>query len=293
MSIFVGSGVALVTPFNEDMTVNFEKLRELIEFQIENKTDAIVVTGTTGEASTLSDLEQKKIIERTVKIVNGRVPVIAGTGSNDTKHSIELSQQAEKLGVDGLLVITPYYNKTNKRGLIEHFKMIANSVKTPIILYNVPGRTGMNIPLDVYGELKDVKNIVGIKEASGDITYAMDIIRLYGDRFDLYSGNDDIILPLTAIGGKGVISVLANVMPKETHDIYYNYVENNIERSRTMQLKLNGFVHSLFFETNPIPVKAALNLRGENVGGYRAPLYEISEEALKVLKEEMKKINLI
>ena len=293
MSIFVGSGVALVTPFNEDMTVNFEKLRELIEFQIENKTDAIVVTGTTGEASTLSDLEQKKIIERTVKIVNGRVPVIAGTGSNDTKHSIELSQQAEKLGVDGLLVITPYYNKTNKRGLIEHFKMIANSVKTPIILYNVPGRTGMNIPLDVYGELKDVKNIVGIKEASGDITYAMDIIRLYGDRFDLYSGNDDVILPLTAIGGKGVISVLANVMPKETHDIYYNYVENNIERSRTMQLKLNGFVHSLFFETNPIPVKAALNLRGENVGGYRAPLYEISEEALKVLKEEMKKINLI
>lgn len=293
MSIFVGSGVALVTPFNEDMTVNFEKLRELIEFQIENKTDAIVVTGTTGEASTLSDLEQKEIIERTVKIVNGRVPVIAGTGSNDTKHSIELSQQAEKLGVDGLLVITPYYNKTNKRGLIEHFKMIASSVKTPIILYNVPGRTGMNIPLDVYGELRDIKNIVGIKEASGDITYAMDIIRLYGDRFDLYSGNDDIILPLTAIGGKGVISVLANVMPKETHDIYYNYVENNIEKSRMIQLKLNGFVHSLFVETNPIPVKAALNLRGENVGGYRAPLYEISEEALKVLKEEMKKINLI
>lgn len=293
MSIFVGSGVALVTPFNEDMTVNFEKLRELIEFQIENKTDAIVVTGTTGEASTLSDLEQKEIIERTVKIVNGRVPVIAGTGSNNTKHSIELSQQAEKLGVDGLLVITPYYNKTNKRGLIEHFKMIASSVKIPIILYNVPGRTTMNIPLDVYGELRDVENIVGIKEASGEITYAMDIIRLYGDRFDVYSGNDDIIFPVTAIGGKGVISVLANVIPKETHDIYYNYVENNVERSRTMQLKLNGFVNSLFIETNPIPVKAALNLRGENVGGYRAPLYEISEGALKILKEEMKKINLI
>lgn len=293
MSIFVGSGVALVTPFNDDMTVNFEKLRELIEFQIENKTDAIVVTGTTGEASTLSDLEQKEIIERTVKIVNGRVPVIAGTGSNDTKHSIELSQQAEKLGVDGLLVITPYYNKTNKRGLIEHFKMIASSVKIPIILYNVPGRTTMNIPLDVYGELRDIENIVGIKEASGEITYAMDIIRLYGDRFDLYSGNDDIIFPVTAIGGKGVISVLANVMPKETHDIYYNYIENNVEKSRTMQLKLNGFVNSLFIETNPIPVKAALNLRGENVGGYRAPLYEISEGALKVLKEEMKKINLI
>lgn len=293
MSIFIGSGVALVTPFNEDMTVNFEKLRELIEFQIENKTDAIVVTGTTGEASTLSDLEQKEIIDKTVKIVNGRVPVIAGTGSNNTQHSIELSQQAEKLGVDGLLVITPYYNKTNKKGLIEHFKMIANSVNIPIILYNVPGRTGMNIPLEVYGELRDVKNIVGIKEASGDITYAMNIIRLYGDRFDLYSGNDDIILPLAAIGGKGVISVLANVMPKETHDIFYNYIENNIERSRIMQLKLNGFVHSLFIETNPIPVKAALNLRGENVGGYRAPLCEMSDEALKVLKEEMKKINLI
>lgn len=293
MSIFVGSGVALVTPFNEDKTVNYEKLKELIEFQIKNNTDAIVVTGTTGEGSTLSDLEQKEIISQTVKIVNKRVPVIAGTGSNDTKHAIELSQQAENLGADGLLVITPYYNRTNKRGLIEHFKAIANSVKIPIILYNVPGRTGMNIPLDVYGELKDIKNIVGVKDACGDLTYAMNIMRLYGDRFDLYSGNDDIILPIMAVGGKGVISVLANVMPKETHDIVYDYINKNIERSKEMQLKLNGFVHSLFIETNPIPVKAALNLAGYNVGGYRAPLYEMSKEALEALKEEMKKINLI
>ena len=293
MSIFVGSGVALVTPFNEDKTVNYEKLKELIEFQIKNITDAIVVTGTTGEGSTLSDLEQKEIISQTVKIVNKRVPVIAGTGSNDTKHAIELSQQAENLGADGLLVITPYYNRTNKRGLIEHFKAIANSVKIPIILYNVPGRTGMNIPLDVYGELKEIKNIVGVKDACGDLTYAMNIMRLYGDRFDLYSGNDDIILPIMAVGGKGVISVLANVMPKETHDIVYDYINKNIERSKEMQLKLNGFVHSLFIETNPIPVKAALNLVGCNVGGYRAPLYEMSKEALEALKEEMKKINLI
>ncbi|MBP6063179.1 MAG: 4-hydroxy-tetrahydrodipicolinate synthase [Fusobacteriaceae bacterium] len=293
MSIFVGSGVALVTPFNEDKTVNYEKLKELIEFQIKNSTDAIVVTGTTGEGSTLSDLEQKEIISQTVKIVNKRVPVIAGTGSNDTKHAIELSQQAENLGADGLLVITPYYNRTNKRGLIEHFKAIANSVKIPIILYNVPGRTGMNIPLDVYGELKDIKNIVGVKDACGDLTYAMNIMRLYGDRFDLYSGNDDIILPIMAVGGKGVISVLANVMPKETHDIVYDYINKNIEKSKEMQLKLNGFVHSLFIETNPIPVKAALNLVGCNVGGYRAPLYEMSKEALEALKEEMKKINLI
>ena len=293
MSIFVGSGVALVTPFNEDKTVNYEKLKELIEFQIKNSTDAIVVTGTTGEGSTLSDLEQKEIISQTVKIVNKRVPVIAGTGSNDTKHAIELSQQAENLGADGLLVITPYYNRTNKRGLIEHFKAIANSVKIPIILYNVPGRTGMNIPLDVYGELKEIKNIVGVKDACGDLTYAMNIMRLYGDRFDLYSGNDDIILPIMAVGGKGVISVLANVMPKETHDIVYDYINKNIERSKEMQLKLNGFVHSLFIETNPIPVKAALNLVGCNVGGYRAPLYEMSKEALEALKEEMKKINLI
>ncbi|MBP9510626.1 MAG: 4-hydroxy-tetrahydrodipicolinate synthase, partial [Fusobacteriaceae bacterium] len=207
--------------------------------------------------------------------------------------AIELSQQAENLGADGLLVITPYYNRTNKRGLIEHFKAIANSVKIPIILYNVPGRTGMNIPLDVYGELKDIKNIVGVKDACGDLTYAMNIMRLYGDRFDLYSGNDDIILPIMAVGGKGVISVLANVMPKETHDIVYDYINKNIEKSKEMQLKLNGFVHSLFIETNPIPVKAALNLVGCNVGGYRAPLYEMSKEALEALKEEMKKINLI
>lgn len=293
MEIFRGSGVALVTPFNVDGSINYNKIEELLEFQLKNKTDAIVVTGTTGEASTLSDEEQGEIIKFTTKIVKGRVPVVAGTGSNDTKHAIFLSQQAEKMGADALLVITPYYNKTNKRGLIEHFKSIANSVKIPIILYNVPGRTGMSIPLDVYGELDKTENIVGVKEASGDITYAMNIKRLYGDRFDIYSGNDDIILPIMSIGGKGVISVLANVLPEETHNIVMDCINGDFEKAREEQMRVNGFVHSLFIETNPIPVKAALNLFGYEVGGYRAPLYEMSESALETLKGEMKKLNLI
>lgn len=293
MEIFKGSGVALITPFHEDNTVNYEKLRELIEFQIKNRTDAIVVTGTTGEASTLTDGEQKTIVEFTVKVVNKRVPVVVGTGSNNTNHAVYLSQVAEEAGADGLLVITPYYNKTNRRGLIEHFKEIAKSVKLPIILYNVPGRTGMSIGLDVYEELKEVSNIVGVKEASGDMSYLMNIIRLYGDRFSIYSGNDDIIIPVIAVGGKGVISVLANILPKETHDIVEKFLKGDVEEAKNLQLKLNGFVHSLFVETNPIPIKAAMNLKGWEVGGYRAPLYPISDSALESLKVEMKKINLI
>ncbi len=293
MALFTGSVVAIVTPFNEDGTINYKKYEEFVEFQIKNKTDAIVVAGTTGESSTMSDEEQIQLIEKTVKIVNKRIPVIAGTGVNDTAHSIKLSIAAEKVGADGLLIITPYYNKTNKMGLIKHFETIANSVNIPIILYNVPGRTGMSIPLDVYEALIPCKNIIGVKEASGDITYAANIARLFGDRFDIYSGNDDIIVPMMSIGSKGVISVLANAMPLETHNMVYDFIEGNIAKSRDAQLKLNGFVHSLFIETNPIPIKAALNLMKWNVGGYRMPLYEMSSSALETLKTEMKKINLI
>lgn len=293
MSIFIGSGVALVTPFNEDYTVNYEKLRELIEFQLKNSTDAIIIAGTTGESTTLSDEELFNLIKKTVEFVNKRVPVIAGTGSNNTYHAIELSKKAKKAGADGLLVITPYYNKTNTRGLVEHFKAIAQIVDLPIILYNVPGRTGMNISLEVLNELKTIENIIGIKEASGDMTYVMNIARIFGNRYDIYSGNDDIILPIMSIGGKGVISVLANVMPKETHDIIYNYINGKTNEAKELQLKVNGFVHSLFIETNPIPVKAALNFVGWNVGGYRLPLYEMSDSGKNTLKLEMEKLNLI
>ncbi len=292
MSMFIGSGVALITPFNEKNEINFEKLKELIEFQILNKTAAIIINGTTGEASTLSEKEQLLLIKKTVEYVGKRIPVIAGTGSNNTENAIIKSQESEKLGVDGLLVITPYYNKTNTMGLIEHYKLIANSVKLPIMLYNVPGRTGMNISLEVLEQLKNIENIVAIKEASGDMTYAMNIARVFGERYDLYSGNDDIILPMISIGGKGVVSVLANILPLETHNIVSKFLEGETEESRKIQLKLNGFVHSLFVETNPIPIKKALNLLGWNVGGYRMPLYEISSQGLLILKEEMKKINI-
>ncbi|MGL6065229.1 MAG: 4-hydroxy-tetrahydrodipicolinate synthase [Fusobacteriaceae bacterium] len=292
MTIFTGSGVALITPFKENKEVNFEKLNELLTFQIENKTDAIIINGTTGEASTLSEEEQLELIDRTVKFVGKKIPVIAGTGSNNTAHAIKLSCEAQKLGVDGLLVITPYYNKTNTKGLVEHFKKIASAVNIPIILYNVPGRTGMSISMEVLEELKDVKNIVGIKEASGDMTYAMNIARIFNDRYDIYSGNDDIILPMTSIGGKGVISVLANVLPLDTHNIVYNYLEGRVQEAKELQLRLNGFVHSLFIETNPIPVKRALNILGWKVGGYRLPLYEMSESASKIMEKEMKKIGL-
>lgn len=293
MSIFIGSGVAIITPFNKDQTVNYNKLKELIEFQISKKTDALVVTGTTGEASTLSDQEQKKIIEISVNTVAKRIPVIAGTGSNSTAHAIKLSKQAEEVGADGILLITPYYNKTNKKGLLEHFKAVANSVNIPVILYNVPGRTGMNIPLEVYKELENVHNIIGVKEASGDMTYLMNIKRLCGERFDIYSGNDDIILPVVAAGGKGVISVLANICPNETHDIVHETIYGSLDEARKIQYKFNSFIHSLFVETNPIPIKAAMNLMGMNVGGYRAPLYELSHDSLITLKNEMKKLNLI
>ncbi len=292
MSIFVGSGVALVTPFDENNKVNYDKLKELVEFHIENDTDALVVVGTTGEASTLPDEEHISVVKYCVEAAAGRITVVAGSGSNDTAHAVKLSIMAEKAGADGLLVVTPYYNKTNRSGLIKHYTTIADSVNIPIILYNVPGRTGMSIPADVVAELSKNEKIVGLKEASGDISYVGEVARLCGEDFAIYSGNDDIIVPVMSLGGKGVISVLANIMPKETHDMVMSYIEGDVKKSRDMQLKYNDLVHTLFIETNPIPVKMAMNLLGMNAGGLRLPLDEMSEANTKILAEKLQNIGL-
>lgn len=285
--IFKGSAVALITPFNEDGTVNYEKLGELVEFHIENSTDAIVACGTTGEASTLEDEEHLSVIKYVIDKVNKRIPVIAGTGGNDTEHSIYMSQQAEKFGVDGLLIITPYYNKGNKSGIKKHFEAIAKSVKTPIILYNVPGRTGVNLAPSIVYELSKIDNIVAIKEASGDLSQVAEIARLVSDDFAIYSGNDDTILPLLSLGGKGVISVLANVCPKETHDLVFKFFEGDIDTSRELQLNMKPLIDALFIEVNPVPVKTACNLLGFDVGGFRLPLAEMDSKNAEVLKNEL------
>lgn len=287
---FTGSGVAIITPFDGDKT-NYEALGEIIEQQIAGSTDAIIICGTTGEASTMPDAEHLAAIEYTVKKVNGRVPVIAGTGSNDTVHAIYLSQQAEKLGADGILTVTPYYNKTSQHGLVKHFTAIAESVKIPMILYNVPGRTGMSISIDALKELAKVENIVAIKEASGDISYATKVAAQVPELY-MYSGNDDMIVPILSIGGKGVISVLANVMPKETHDICQLYFDGKAQESRDLQLKLVGLCDALFIEVNPVPVKTAMGLLGFNTGNLRAPLCEMTDAHLDVLKDEMTKAGL-
>jgi 4-hydroxy-tetrahydrodipicolinate synthase len=289
-SLFTGSGVAIITPFNES-GINFAKLTELIEFNIKNKTDAIVICGTTGEASTMPDSEHMAAIEHTVKIVNGRVPVIAGTGSNDTRHCIELSKGAEKLGVDGLLIVTPYYNKTSKKGLIKHYTVVANSVNLPIILYNVPSRTGMNISIDALKELAKIKNVVGIKEASGSISYVADIARNVPE-LDIYSGNDDMIVPIMSLGGKGVISVVANILPEDTHNICEYYLNGETKKSLDLQLKMLNLINTLFVEVNPIPIKTAMNLMGFDVGDLRLPLCEMEDSNLEKLKNVMEDYNI-
>lgn len=285
--IFKGSAVALVTPFTKDNKVDFDKLGELVEYQIANGTDAIVSCGTTGEANTMTDEEQLATIKYVVEKVNKRVPVIAGSGSNDTMHSVNLSQEAEKLGVDALLIITPYYNKANKAGLKRHFETIANSVKLPIILYNVPGRTCVNISPSLIVELAKIDNIVAVKEASGDLGQVAEIGSLVPDDFAIYSGNDDTILPLLSLGGQGVISVLANVCPQETHDLVAKFFEGDIEGSRKLQLGMDALIAALFIEVNPIPVKTAMNLLGFNVGDLRLPLAEMDPANLEVLKKEL------
>ncbi|MFY9482352.1 MAG: 4-hydroxy-tetrahydrodipicolinate synthase [Tissierellaceae bacterium] len=293
MTIFKGSGVAIVTPFNEDGTINYEELARLLEFQIENQTDAIIIAGTTGEASTLTDEEQLALIDFTVKKVDGRIPVIAGTGSNDTRHGISLSVEASKLGVDGLLMVTPYYNKCTQGGLIKHFTAMAEKVDVPIILYSVPGRTQVNIEPETVYELSKVDNIVGLKDATGDLAYAVEVMRLCGPDFALYSGNDDIIVPILSVGGVGVISVLANVVPKETHDMVDFYLQGRVKESAALQLKYKPLIDALFAEVNPIPVKKALELMDYKVGSLRLPLTEATEATTARLEELMKEAGLI
>lgn len=293
MTIFKGSGVALITPFNND-GVDFKKLEELVNMHLSSSTDALIICGTTGESSTMTKEERKETIKFVVDLVNKKIPVIAGTGTNDTKASIEMSKWAEGIGVDGLLLITPYYNKTTQKGLINHFEAIASEVNIPIILYNVPGRTGMNIlPQTIFKLSNSCSNIVAVKEASGDISQVVKIKALCGDKIDIYSGNDDQIIPVLSLGGIGVISVLANVIPKQVHNMVYNYLNGKTEAALKLQLDYLDLTNALFIETNPIPVKTALNLMNMNVGPLRLPLCDMDEKNLEILKKELKNCNLI
>lgn len=291
--VFTGAAVAIITPFNEDGSVDFDSFGRIIEDQIQNSTDAIVVCGTTGESAAMPDEEHLEVIDYCVKKVNKRVPVIAGTGTNDTRHCVELSKNAEKLGVDALLLVTPYYNKTTQRGLICHYKKIAESVKLPIILYNVPSRTGLNIAPETLKELSKVENIVAVKEASGNISQVAKIAQLCGDDMTIYSGNDDQIVPVLSLGGKGVISVLSNVAPKKTHDMVKCYLDGDIDKALKLQLEAIDLVDALFCEVNPIPVKAAMNILGFSGPYIRMPLCEISDANKEVLKKAMKEYGLI
>ncbi len=294
MAIFTGAGVALITPMNDDGSVNYEKLRELLEFHVANKTDAIIICGTTGEALTLSDEEHLECIRFACEVINKRIPVIAGTGSNCTQSAIELSKEAEKSGVDGLLLVTPYYNKATQNGLKAHYKAIAKEVNVPIILYNVPSRTGTRLaPQTVVDLCHEVPNIVGVKDATGDISEVAELMSLAKGTVDVYSGNDDQIVPVLSLGGKGVISVLSNILPKETHDMVASYLEGDVAKSCEMQLKYFDLVKALFCEVNPIPVKKALNLMGMEVGSLRLPLTEMEDANAKRLEEEMRKAGVI
>ena len=291
MAIFEGSGVALITPF-KDNGVDFEKLKELLEWHVKEGTDAIIICGTTGEATTMTEKEKKDVIKFTVDTINKRIPVIAGSGSNNTLAAIEMSKYCESVGVDGLLVITPYYNKTNSKGLFKHFEAINNSVNTPIIVYNVPGRTGVNITPENLVKLSSLSNIVAIKEASGNISQVAKIAAMCKD-IDIYSGNDDQIIPIMSLGGKGVISVLANVIPNKVHKMTRDYLNGNVKEACNIQLDTLELTNNLFIETNPIPVKTALNLIGKKVGPLRLPLYDMDEKNENTLKETLKKYNLL
>ena len=294
MSIFKGAGVAITTPFLTNGEVDYDTFRDQIEYQIQNGTDAIIVCGTTGEASCLSHEEHLDCIKFCVEVVNKRIPVIAGTGSNCTETAIYLSTEAEKYGVDGLLVVTPYYNKATQKGLIEHYTMVAESVKLPIIMYNVPSRTGCNILPETAAKLcKNVPNIVGIKEASGDISQVAKVALLCGDDIDIYSGNDDQIIPILALGGKGVISVLSNVAPKQTHDICQAFFDGDTAKAAKLQIEAIPLVGALFCEVNPIPVKKAIELQGRDTGVVRRPLTEMEPQNAERLKKEMQAYNVL
>ncbi len=288
MAIFKGAGVAIVTPMKENGDVNFDKLGEILEEQIAEGTDAVIICGTTGESSTLSHEEHMETIRYTIDKVNKRIPVVAGTGSNCTETAIMMSQEAERMGADGLLLVSPYYNKATQKGLIAHYTAIANSVKLPIILYNIAGRTGINIePKTLLYLAENVENIVAVKEASGNISQIADIAALTKGKLDIYSGNDDQITPIMALGGIGVISVLSNIAPRYTHDLVMSYLEGDVQKSCEMQLKALPLVRALFSEVNPIPVKAAMNLMGKEVGPLRMPLTEMEEEHKEALKQAM------
>ena len=291
--VFTGSGVAIVTPFNADGSINYAEYEKLIDFQIQNDTDAIVTCGTTGEASTLTDDEQIEVIRFTVDIVKKRLPVIAGTGSNDTAHGVKLAKEAQKAGADACLIISPYYNKTSQKGLILHIGAAAKAVDIPCIIYNVPGRTGMNIDPKTVKELMQFDNIVGIKEASGNLAQIMDLAELCCDRMTLYSGNDDNTVPILSMGGKGLISVVANAIPKDTHDMIMSYLNGATETALRMQLRMLPFCRASMCEVNPIPIKAALRLMGYEAMYYRPPLCDMGEANFEVLKTVMKDYGLI
>lgn len=289
MAIFTGAGVAIITPFHEDGSINYDQLKKLVDYHCENGTDSIVICGTTGESATMTEEEHLECIKRTIDFTAGRIPVIAGTGSNCTATAVELSREAAKAGADGLLVVTPYYNKATQKGLIEHYKAIAREADAPIIMYSVASRTGCNIePATVAALVKEVDNIVGVKEASGNISQVAKIMQLTQGDIDLYSGNDDQIVPILALGGKGVISVLSNVAPRETHEICAKFFAGDIEGSRELQLKAIPLINALFSEVNPIPVKKAVSLMGMEVGGLRMPLTEMEEANVQKLAQAMR-----
>lgn len=294
MSIFTGAGVALVTPFKEDLSVDYDQLEKFIDFQIDNGTDSIIICGTSGEASTMSHDEQIEVVSACVSHVNGRIPVIAGAGANCTDEALNLAKRSEKAGADGLLVVTPYYNKATQKGLEEYYTTVGNSVDIPIIMYNVPGRTGTNIqPATAVKIAKSVDNIVAIKEASGDIGQVATLAALADGCLDIYSGNDDQVVPLLALGGKGVISVLSNVAPAQAHEICAAYFAGDVKRSAKLQLDAIPLIHALFSEVNPIPVKAAMNLLGKETGPLRMPLTEMEPEHQEVLKKELQAYGLL
>ena len=294
MAIFEGAGVAIITPMNEDLTVNYDKLEEIIEEQIAGGTDCIIACGTTGEAATLSHEEHLEVIARTVQIVKGRIPVVAGTGSNSTETAIYLSQEAQKAGADAVLLVSPYYNKATQNGLYQHFGRTANAIDIPVILYNIQGRTGVNIaPATIARMFKDVENIVGVKEASGDISQIAQIMHLTNGEIDLYSGNDDQVVPILSLGGKGVISVLSNVAPRDTHDMVAKYLAGDTAGSLALQMKYMDLIHALFCEVNPIPVKKATYLMGYGDDAVRSPLTVMEPEHAAVLEAEMRRLGIL
>ncbi len=291
--IFTGCATAIVTPMLKNGDVNYKRLESLVEYQIENGIDALVVCGTTGEKSTLRYNEHLKVIETAIKTANNRVPIIAGTGSNDTVYSVELCKDAEKLGADALLMVTPYYNKTSQNGLIKHYNYIADRVSKPIILYNVPSRTGVNINPETYKELSKHEKIIATKEASGNISQIAEIKYLCGDDLEIYSGNDDQTIPIMSLGGIGVISVASNIIPNQMHKICYEYINGNLDNARNLQIKFSGLFKALFNDVNPVPLKAAMNLMNFDVGKCRLPLVDMNNEKTELLKQKLIECNLI